>query len=296
MARSTDFTADGFPGQRLVVLPEELLRAARRQPVLRDLRVTHIGAFRADHRHFVERERGARQHVMIACLAGRGSGRTGEGDWSVGRGELVFLPAGWAHSYRADPEQSWTIFWVHFEGERADDYLAMLGIDERQPVLGVDRMEVLSAAFEDCFRHTHSGFGEESMLGLSTAFARLLGLARVHRRATSGSGSRDANTRMHAALSRLRAEIDHDWSLRELAELAGMSVPHFTELCRRSTGLPPMALLIRLRLQRAMELLQQGTHNVGEAARAVGYADPFYFSRLFRRHMDQSPSDCRSGP
>jgi AraC-like DNA-binding protein len=60
--------------------------------------------------------------------------------------------------------------------------------------------------------------------------------------------------------------------------------------------MPPLGLLIRLRLQRAMDLLQQGTHNVAEAASAVGYDDPFYFSRLFRKHMGITPSSCRQGP
>lgn len=295
MAQRERTTADGFPGQRLVVVPDELVRRARGQPVLRDLCVTHIGAFRADRSHYVKRDGGSRQHVLIACMAGRGEGRIDGRSWSLGRGECVILPAGRPHAYRSDPRQPWTIFWVHFAGERAADYLSMLAAGEEDPVRGVDRMEVLAEAFEDCFRHTQAGFGEESMLGLSTAFARLLGLLRVHRK-TSGIGSRDAETRMRAALTRMRADLAHPWSLAELAALAGLSVPHFSELCRDRTGLPPLALLIRLRLQRAMELLQQGTHNVGEAGRAVGYADPFYFSRLFRKHLGLPPNDCRGGP
>jgi AraC-like DNA-binding protein len=61
-------------------------------------------------------------------------------------------------------------------------------------------------------------------------------------------------------------------------------------------GCRPRGLLIRLRLQTAMELLQRGTHNVSEAAAAVGYEAPFYFPRLFRKHMGIAPSTCRIGP
>ena len=60
--------------------------------------------------------------------------------------------------------------------------------------------------------------------------------------------------------------------------------------------MPPMALLTRLRLQRAMDLLQQGRHNVAEAATAVGYLDPFYFSRQFKKHIGMAPSACKRGP
>lgn len=78
--------------------------------------------------------------------------------------------------------------------------------------------------------------------------------------------------------------------------VAAASVPHFTTLCRKQTGMPPLGLLIRLRLQRAMHLLQHGNHNVAEAARAVGYEDPFYFSRLFKKHIGVAPSSCMHGP
>ncbi len=60
--------------------------------------------------------------------------------------------------------------------------------------------------------------------------------------------------------------------------------------------MPPLSLLIRLRLQRAMDLLQRGSHNVAEAARAVGYEDAFYFSRLFKKHIGVTPSSCMHGP
>ena len=94
----------------------------------------------------------------------------------------------------------------------------------------------------------------------------------------------------------MREDVARPWTLEELAREANLSSPHFTALCRRQTGMPPLSLLIRLRLQRAMDLLQHGNHNVAEAARAVGYEDPFYFSRLFRKHIGVTPSSCRQGP
>jgi AraC-like DNA-binding protein len=163
------------------------------------------------------------------------------------------------------------------------------------PVATVDDPNVIFDAFEDTFRHTTHGFGRASMTGLSTAFIRLLGLIRIHQRSV-GTRSRRVETRLLRVLGRMREDLAHPWTLEELARECHLSVPHFTALCRRQTGMPPLALLIRLRLQRATDLLQRGNHNVAEAARAVGYDDPFYFSRLFHKHMGMAPSSCRSGP
>lgn len=286
---------EGFPGQRLVILPPTIVVHAAKQPLTRDLCVTHIGHFSAAGGHYVERPHGTSQHILIACIAGAGTCLVNRKEWLLEPGDVLFLPPREHHLYRADERSPWTIFWVHFRGLRADDYLTSLGISNSSPVLSVDDPAVMLDAFEDTFRHVTHGFGGAALTGLTTAFARLLGLAKVHQRA-AGSRSRRAETRLLKVLSMMRDDLARPWTLPELAREAHLSVPHFSELCRRQSGMPAISLLTRLRLQRAMDLLQHGHHNVAEAASAVGYDDPFYFSRLFKKHMGLPPSACRQGP
>jgi AraC-like DNA-binding protein/mannose-6-phosphate isomerase-like protein (cupin superfamily) len=286
---------EGFPGQRLVIVPPEIAVQASRQPITRDLCVSHIGAFVAAGGHHVERTHGTSQHILIGCVSGSGSCTLAGQDWNLESGDLLFLPPRQHHVYQASRNSPWTIFWIHFRGLRADDHLANLGVSIDQPVIRVDDAAVMTDAFEDIFRHATHGFGPAAMTGLSTSFGRLLGLAKVHQR-FPGSRSRISENRLLKALALMRERLSHPWTLEGLASEAGMSIPHFTELCRQQTGMPPLALLIRLRLLRAMDLLQQGNHNVAEAGLAVGYEDPFYFSRLFRKHMGVPPSSCRQGP
>lgn len=292
---SPDQRPDGFPGQRLVVVPQPITRRAARAPITRDLCVTHIGSFVAAKGHYVQRSRGAPQHILIACTAGRGECDISGQKWSVGPGDLVFLPPRRRHVYTADPSAPWTILWAHFRGTRAEDYLTALGVTSTNPKVSVDDTSALTDAFEDTFRHTRHGFSEPAMVGMATAFARLLGLARVHHH-TPTTRPRETERRLLQVLAGVREDLAHPWTLDEMAREAALSAPHFSELCRRQTGLPPLSLLIRLRLQRAMQLLQQGDHNVAQAGRAVGYEDPFYFSRLFRKHMGVTPKSCRNGP
>jgi AraC-like DNA-binding protein len=286
---------EGFPGERLVVIPPAITRRASRQPVTRDLCVTHIGAFLAAKGHYVERARGTAQHILIACMSGRGSCVLNGHERTIGPGDVLFLPPRKRHLYQAAAAFPWTILWAHFQGRRADDYVKSLNVSSSRPVIAVDDPGVLAEAFEDAFRHTIHGFSDSAMVALSTAFARMLGLAGVKRRA-AGVRIRESEARLFKVLALMRDNLARSWTLEELAAEAALSIPHFTELCRRQTGMPPLSLLIRLRLQRAMDLLQQGNHSVTGAARAVGYDDPFYFSRLFRKHMGVTPKSCRSGP
>lgn len=277
------------------MVPPEIVRKSLRQPVTRDLCVTDIGAFVGAKSHYVERRSGAQQSILIGCVAGKGACILKGAEWSLEAGSMLFLPPGCEHVYYADAEEPWTIYWVHFRGLRVDDYLAALGVSTAAPVLRVNAPTVLTEAFEDTFRHTLHGFGEAAMTGLSTAFARLLGLAKVHKQ-TSTSQHRSTEERMARVLVQMRENLTQPWTIADLAKIAGLSTSHFAALCRKQTGMPPLSWLIQLRMQTAMGLLQQNTHNVAEAALAVGYSDPFYFSRLFRKHMGLAPSTCRSGP
>jgi AraC family transcriptional regulator, arabinose operon regulatory protein len=286
---------EGFPGQRLVIIPPAIAVGASRKPITRDLCVTRIGTFFAAGGHFVERPHGTSEYILILCLSGRGSCTLAGKDWEIGPGQLLFLPPREPHLYSANRRAPWTILWGHFRGERAVDYLMALGVSREQPLITVSDTAPLSAAFEDSYHHVTSGFGEAAMIGLSTGFSRLLGLARVLQKA-SGDHPLKTNSRLLKALALLRDTPEKPWTVKQMSQEAGLSIPHFTELCRRQTGMPPLAYLIRLRLQMAMNLLQTGHHNVEEAARAVGYEDPFYFSRLFRQHLGIPPSACRKGP
>ena len=77
--------------------------------------------------------------------------------------------------------------------------------------------------------------------------------------------------------------------LADLAAVAQMDVSHFSYKFNKIYHIRPIDYLIRLRLKKAAALLLKG-HSVTEAARDVGYQDPLYFSRLYKKHFGISPS------
>jgi len=81
--------------------------------------------------------------------------------------------------------------------------------------------------------------------------------------------------------------------LKRLARKTGVSVPHFCAQFRKYFGVPPGEYIILLRMQHAAHLLRDEGYNVTEAGRAVGYEDPFYFSKVFKKHHGISPRAFR---
>jgi AraC-like DNA-binding protein len=91
----------------------------------------------------------------------------------------------------------------------------------------------------------------------------------------------------------LREHYREPIRLEDLSRLAGLSANHLGTLFRRQTGKGPIDYLIQIRLEEARRLLGLRGHRVKEVAAAVGYQDPAYFSRLFRKYAGVSPALCR---
>ena len=82
-------------------------------------------------------------------------------------------------------------------------------------------------------------------------------------------------------------------SVNEMAAHAHLSSSRFRRLFHQRTGFSPLEYLTRLRLNHASQLMAETALSIAEIARAVGYEDPLYFSRLFRRKMGVSPTEFR---
>lgn len=78
--------------------------------------------------------------------------------------------------------------------------------------------------------------------------------------------------------------------VRELAAALRVSPRHLTNRCRELFGQSPARLLLQWKMRRAAELLQHSTLRVSEVSEALGFVNPFHFSRVFRRFHGHAPS------
>lgn len=78
-------------------------------------------------------------------------------------------------------------------------------------------------------------------------------------------------------------------TFEDVAMQMNMSIPTLARHIRRETGDSVMNRLHTLRMQRAAQILQEGTASVKETGLLVGIPEPSYFCRCFRRHFAQSP-------
>jgi len=98
-------------------------------------------------------------------------------------------------------------------------------------------------------------------------------------------------------LLKVRHYIESEYSapitLKELAAMANMSIPHLCLQFRKHFKTSPIAYLIRQRMHQAAYFLQDKNMKVAVVAQNVGYEDYFYFSKLFKKHFGVSPRALR---
>ena len=284
---------EGFPGQRLVVLPPAIVARAQARPVSGWLFPTHIGRFDHASQHHVERLSGAPAHVFILCLGGSGWAQIGQQHHTLHAGDAIILPPNIRHSYAADATSPWTILWLHLIGPGAEAHHETLTETEASPVFHLRDLDTLVEAFEETFRFVLGAFTDADLLGLSTMCSRFLGLCRLHQQA-SGERRRAAEERVLKVIRMMRENLHRQTSTAELAKFCGWSESHFSAVFLRQTQCSPWIFLTRLRLQRACEQLESTDLSIAEIAANTGFSDPFYFSRVFSRHFGISPSSYRS--
>jgi AraC family transcriptional regulator len=109
---------------------------------------------------------------------------------------------------------------------------------------------------------------------------------------TSGTGLRPRQVRQ--VTDYMNVHLDEAVALQQLADLLGLSRFHFCTAFRKATGLTPHQWLVRIRMERAQELLADGRLTVTDVALAVGYQTPSSFTQAFRAAVGFTPSAYRA--
>jgi AraC-like DNA-binding protein len=281
---------EGFPGQHHVVLPAPIVAAAGRHPLLGGLFATDAGQYPTAAGHRVNRPGGTSGTILIVCTAGAGWVKSQGRHQPVGAGDVVFIGRNEPHSYGADDDNPWTIEWVHFSGTEASSWRDVItgkgfhfSLHPSAPGrIGLARVH----------EQMESGYDETELLLAAVALRRslteLVKLRRVPGHAPT------AVEAVEASADWMRGHLSERVTLASMARSAGMSPSRYSEIFRQRFGFPPIDWFMRQRVQQACHLLDVTEEKVEIVGLEVGFRDPYYFSRCFRKVMGCSPRDYRS--
>lgn len=247
---------------------------------------------------------------IYAVLEGRGVARLNEADYHIVPGDVFLIPAGTIQQGDSDKAEPLLKDWVHFQasttqtlqlmslfpppmclkGKSAATITALLKelVDEwrgNAPARQLAVKSLLMRALLIAYRAPQSDWRKPDALRAAPQEAIV----------EEGAGQqRLPLERIRSVLALMNRSYSAQLSLSDLAKCACLHPTYFNQVFKRVVGMPPMKFLEQQRLRRAQELLAQSALTVAEIGEQVGYQDPYYFSRAFRKRTGLAPSAYRN--
>lgn len=271
--------------------PAFMVEKLSRHPLTKDCYPTAMGFYPEASRHRMQRERHD-DNLVLYCTAGKG--RLTAGGWSgeIRPGWIILLPQGLAHAYEADADKPWTLYWVHFQGNSTGVFLQYLGYREGRPVTEAGLSPLLVGAFTSLMEVRRTGYSTRAFINASNHLRHLL--TQMSMEVSAAQGRLQPGFQLDHLQAYMLENLDHTLSLEDLAAVAKMSKYHFSNRYKALTGYSPIKHFLNMKMEHACYLLDASELSVGEIARSLGYDDPLYFSRLFRKIIGISPRGYRA--
>lgn len=286
---------EGFPEEKLFVLPDYLEAELSGFELTRGFYASDIGLFPRARYHYRERPEGCDAHIVIYCAEGSGwvelEGKTSP----LREGQLAVIPAGMPHRYGASAEAPWSIYWFHLKGEQVAAHLQLYGLGGAPVSVPIGLQSRFLESFDRCYGLlADKPYSLPAQVHVSQTLGQLLGAIGLGSGGSARHRKREED--LERAIRYMNERLHSSVALADLAAHTGLSKQHLIYLFKQETGFPPVDYYLRLKMQKAGQLLSLTALSVKEIAAGVGFGDPYYFSRMFKKLMGVSPTEYRSVP
>ncbi len=210
---------------------------------------------------------------------------------SINAGDVIFLFPGIWHSYAPQKDTGWNEHWIGFDGATARRLMRHGFFEQSKPVLKAGQEHRLLTWFKELIEATSSN-DPALQQTMSAIIMRILAHLYSSQQSRVAGDDREVQV-IRQAVTRLNqiggAEIDFGELARELK----VSYTWFRRAFTHHTGLAPHQYLLQIRPAHARELLAGTSLSSKEIADRLGFVDPQYFCRLFRRKVGLTPMGWR---
>lgn len=255
--------------------------------------VQEAGEFFAKPGYYTTRE-GFDSYLLKLTVSGCGLLRCDGRQYRVPPGRFFWIDCQKRQDYRTDPDAgSWRVLWVHFYGGAArfyyESFLHQTGGDP------VGRLGRDSGAYDTLRRilELHSGDQPQAEKDLHSALLLTQLLTQLLQCAASTAQPAQTPAIMEKIRAYLTQTYQKNCTLSQLGAKFGLSPCYLQRQFKQYYGQSPFEYLVFQRIVHAKELLRTTQKSVSEVAYAVGFENPGYFSRLFKRSEALTPQEYR---
>lgn len=184
------------------------------------------------------------------------------------------------------------VYWVHFTGGNVKNILRKYGIKDNVHVIhtgtSLDYKKIYLKMIQE-LKLCKEDYEEVLVHYLTLLFITIHRLQK-HKPRQKNQYMMDE---MDKAVLYFHEHYHQSISIEEYAKAHGMSISWFIRSFKEYTGSTPTQYIISLRISNAQTLLETTAYNVTEIASIVGYDNPLYFSRIFKKMCGMAPTEFR---
>lgn len=197
---------------------------------------------------------------------------------------LVFFPNS-KILYKNNENVEWRIWWMGVSGDALYKYFESLDISLKKPFLDVYAHEELLSCFAEINRTMKSTRLEKRLYSYSLMYKIFSILAK--------DTAKVKLSPIQEIIHYINYNFDTIKNVSELSKNYNMSKNNFLRIFKKETGKSPIEYLEEIRLKRACELLKETDYSIKNISFSIGFNDPLYFSRFFKKHTGLSPANYR---
>lgn len=242
----------------------------------------------------IDRKDGMKGLILNLTTKGKGLIFQGEQAFTVEKGDVLLFPAHVPHYYQRLPsENSWYHRWIYFrprgfwgellnwQQEKNGVFITHLSRDEHYSALETLFIEVERNINSD------APFSNDMAANLVEQL-----LIRIKMLQPENVG-KIIDPRVQQAVNLMMDNINHEFSIEELAQKVCISASRLSHLFRRDMNATLTRWRDDQRISYAKQLLLTTHLSINKISRMVGFTDPLYFSRVFKKISGVSPKTFR---
>ncbi|MUH71142.1 AraC family transcriptional regulator [Psychrosphaera haliotis] len=280
-------------------LPKSSVRFLVPRPMIKELQVSAIsrglcplafGFYERAIGHEIKRTNHD-DHLVLCCVDGHGKVIVGNKVYNMSKNDIIFLPKGVAHHYKASKKEPWSIYWAHVDGHMFEEFMDIIGVDKLSLKITLTEPKIVIDEFKQLIESRHLGYQLNRFFVASNMLKKIFSLITLQRPIISLANNRNLSER--SIQTYFNDNIDQPLTLDDMAKYFGLSKFYFAKKFQQIIGNSPIKHLIELKIQQACKLLDSTDISINHVAKSVGLDDPYYFSRLFKKTIGISPSNYR---
>lgn len=232
------------------------------------------------------------EYQFLAITRGRGVLETATcPHLEICAGDVFILFPGEWHRFRPDPETGWDENFIGFDGDYARHLMQSFFSPDSPIVHGAATSEIVKLIRKIALvaNDTSPETAPLVFADIITLITQLILFTRIH----ASSERRAVRQKINQAREHILEHAFQRINFRELAAALGLSYTVLRRTFQKETGYAPLAYQIEIRISRARVMLEQSDFSVSEIAQHTGFANVFYFSKMFSKRTGQSPLACR---